>query len=100
VSSLVAGGCVVSGASVRRSLVSTGVRVNSFSAIDEAVVLPYVDIGRNARLSRVVIDRGVHIPEGLVVGEDPEEDARRFRRTEKGICLITQPMINKLTPGA
>ena len=96
VSSLVSGGCVVSGASVRRSLLSTGVRVNSYSAIEEAVVLPYVDIARNARLRRVVIDRGVRIPEGLVVGEDPELDSRRFRRTDMGICLITQPMINKL----
>ena len=62
----------------------------------QAVVLPYVDIGRRARLKDVVIDRGVVIPEGLVVGEDPEEDARRFRRTDKGICLITQPMIDRL----
>ena len=53
-------------------------------------------IGRHARLSRVVIDRGVTIPERLVVGEDPEEDARRFRRTPSGICLITQPMIDRL----
>ena len=70
-SSLVAGGCIVSGASVHRSLLSTGGRVNSFSAIDEAVVLPYVEVGRDARLRRVVVDRGVDIPEGLVVGEDP-----------------------------
>jgi glucose-1-phosphate adenylyltransferase len=60
------------------------------------VVLPYVDIGRHARLSNVVIDRGVRIPEGLVVGEDPDADARRFRRTQRGICLITQPMIDRL----
>jgi glucose-1-phosphate adenylyltransferase len=97
VASLVAGDCIVSGAEVRRSLLFTGVRVNSFAACDEAVVLPYVDVGRSARLRRVVIDRGVHIPEGLVVGEDPEEDARRFRRTEAGVCLITQPMIDRLS---
>ena len=52
--------------------------------------------GRHAHLTKVVIDRGVRIPEGLIVGEDPEEDARRFRRTENGVCLITQPMIDKL----
>ena len=96
VSSLVSGGCIVSGASVRRSLLFTGVRVNSYSACEEAVILPYVEVGRSARLSKVVIDRGVRIPEGLVVGEDPELDAQRFRRTESGICLITQPMIDRL----
>jgi glucose-1-phosphate adenylyltransferase len=96
IASLVAGDCIVSGASVHRSLLSTGVRANSFSVIDEAVILPYVQIGRSARLKKVVIDRGVRIPEGLVVGEDPEEDAKRFRRTEEGVVLITQKMINGL----
>jgi glucose-1-phosphate adenylyltransferase len=55
-----------------------------------------VEIGRKARLTKCVIDRGVRIPEGLVVGEDPEEDAQRFRRTDNGVCLITQPMIDRL----
>ena len=96
VSSLVSGDCIVSGAALRRSLIFTGARINSFSSLDEAVVLPDCFIGRNARLSRVVIDRGVHVPEGLVVGEDAELDARRFRRTVKGVCLITQEMIDKL----
>ena len=96
VSSLVAGGCIVSGAGLRRTLLSTGVRVNSFSHLEEAVVLPFVNVGRNSSLKRVVIDRGVQIPDGLIVGEDPELDASRFRRTENGVCLITQPMIDKL----
>ena len=96
VSSLVSGGCLVSGASIRRTLLFTGVRVNSFSEMEEAVVLPYVEVGRNARLKRVVIDRGVKIPEGFVVGEDPELDGKRFRRTESGICLITQDMLDKI----
>ncbi len=96
VSSLVSGGCVVSGASIRRAVLFTRTRVNSFSQIEGAVVLPEVDIGRHARLSNVVIDRGVRIPAGLVVGEDAEADAARFRRTERGICLITQNMIDKL----
>ncbi len=64
--------------------------------MEEAVVLPYVEVGRHAALKRVVIDRGVEIPEGLVVGEDPELDAKRFRRTASGVCLITQPMIDRL----
>jgi glucose-1-phosphate adenylyltransferase len=96
VSSLVSGDCIVSGAAVRRSLVCTGARINSYSALEEAVILPEVTIGRKARLSRVVVDRGVIIPEGLVVGEDPEDDVRRFRRTERGVCLITQSMIDRL----
>jgi glucose-1-phosphate adenylyltransferase len=96
ISSLVSGGCIVSGAGLRRTLLSTGVRANSYASLEEAVVLPYVQVGRGARLKRVVIDRGVEIPEGLVVGDDPELDAERFRRTESGICLITQPMIDRL----
>src|SRR6185503_3487588 len=72
ISSLVSGGCIVSGASLRRSLLFTGVRVNSYATVENAVIMPYVDVGRSARLSNVVIDRGVKIPEGLVVGEDPE----------------------------
>ena len=96
VSSLVSGDCIISGASLKHSLVFTGARANSCSDLDQAVVLPRCVIGRKARLSKVVIDRGVTIPEGLVVGEDPELDAKRFRRTEKGVCLITQPMIDKL----
>ena len=96
ISSLVSGGCVVSGSIVRRSLLSTGVKVRSFGVLDGTVVLPYAEIGRSVRLTNVVIDRGVQIPEGLVVGEDPEADEARFRRTDSGICLITQPMIDQL----
>ena len=96
VSSLVSGGCIVSGAEISRSLLFTGVRVNSFSTINNSVLLPYVEIARSAKLTNVVIDRGVKIPKGLVVGEDPILDAKRFRRSDKGICLITQSMIDRL----
>ena len=96
VSSLVSGGCIVSGSSIKKSLLFTGVHANSYSSIDGGVILPYVSIGRSARLTNVVVDRSVIIPEGLVVGEDPILDAQRFRRSEKGICLITQPMIDAL----
>ena len=96
ISSLVSGGCIVSGSSIHRSLLFTGVHTHSRAVIDAAVILPYVTVGRSARLSNVVIDRGVQIPEGLVVGEDAEQDAARFRRTGRGVCLITQPMIDKL----
>ncbi|HKX63855.1 MAG TPA: glucose-1-phosphate adenylyltransferase [Rhizomicrobium sp.] len=96
VSSLIAGDCIVSGAHVHRSLLFSGVRANSYSTLEGAVVLPYCQIGRGARLRRVVLDRGVNIPAGLVVGEDAEQDAARFRRTENGICLITQAMLDRL----
>jgi glucose-1-phosphate adenylyltransferase len=96
VSSLIAGDCIVSGAHVHRSLLFSGVRANSYSSLEEAVVLPYCQIGRGARLRRVVLDRGVNIPAGLIVGEDPEQDAARFRRTENGVCLVTQAMLDRL----
>jgi glucose-1-phosphate adenylyltransferase len=64
--------------------------------VENAVILPYVDVGRHARLRNVVIDRGVRIPEGLVIGEDPELDARRFRTSPNGVCLVTQAMIDGL----
>jgi glucose-1-phosphate adenylyltransferase len=59
-------------------------------------MLPHVEVGRHVRLNRVVVDRGCRLPDGLVVGEDPVEDARRFRRTESGVTLITQAMLNRL----
>ena len=96
VASLVSGGCIVSGSSIYKTLLFTRVRVNSYATLEEAVVLPGVNIGRYSRLKKVVIDRGVNIPEGLVVGEDPVFDAKRFRRTEGGVCLITQRMIDKI----
>ncbi len=95
-SSVVAGDCIISGATLNKSLLFTGVRANSYSKLEGAVVLPSVKIGRHAQLRNVVIDHGVVIPEGLIVGEDPVLDAKRFRRSEGGICLITQPMIDKL----
>ncbi|WP_172339050.1 glucose-1-phosphate adenylyltransferase [Novosphingobium sp. SG751A] len=94
--SLISQDCIVSGATAYRSLLFTGVKMGSWSQVNEAVILPYCNIGRHAKLSRVIIDSGVRIPEGLVVGEDPELDAKRFRRTENGVCLITKPMIQAL----
>src|SRR6478735_9317970 len=85
VSSLVSGGCIISGASLTRSLLFTRCHAHSFASIENSVVMPDLDIGRSARLRNVIIDRGVRIPEGLVVGEDPLADAERFRRTEQGV---------------
>ena len=94
ISSLVSGDCIVSGSEVRNSLLFTGVRTHSYSALEYVVALPYVTVNRNASLKNCVIDRGVIIPDGLVVGEDPEEDAKWFRRTETGIVLVTQTMLD------
>ncbi|SDW27134.1 glucose-1-phosphate adenylyltransferase [Albimonas donghaensis] len=94
VSSLVSGGCIVSGAGVRESLLFTGVRANSYSELSRVVALPYSEVGRHARLTNAVLDRGVSVPAGLVVGEDPVEDARWFRVSEGGVTLITQPMLD------
>ena len=95
ISSLVCGGCIISGTEVRRSLLFTGVHSNSYASLDHVVALPYARIGRRARLKRVVVDRGVEIPAGLVVGEDPEEDARWFRVTPQGVTLITRDMLER-----
>ncbi len=94
ISSMVSGGCIISGTEVRNSLLFTGVHTNSYAVLDHAVVLPNVVVNRSARLRKVVIDRGVVIPEGLVVGEDPKDDAKFFRVSEKGTTLITTPMID------
>ncbi|MEJ6011379.1 glucose-1-phosphate adenylyltransferase [Novosphingobium aquae] len=96
ISSLISQDCIVSGAVATRSLLFTGVKMGSFSSVNEGVILPYCNIGRGARLTRVIIDSGVRIPEGMVVGEDPEVDAKRFRRSENGVCLITRDMIERL----
>jgi glucose-1-phosphate adenylyltransferase len=95
VNSLVSGDTIISGGQLDRTLLSTGARVHSYSELHEAVVLPYCTIGRGARLRKVVIDRGVNIPEGLVVGEDPAFDSQWFRRTAEGVTLVTQPMVDK-----
>ena len=95
VDSMVSGGCIISGATVRRSVLFSNVQVSSYAVLEDAVVLPDVEIGRNAQLRRVVIDKGCKIPDGLVVGTDPVEDARRFHVTEKGITMITPEMLGQ-----
>ncbi|MCG6885477.1 MAG: glucose-1-phosphate adenylyltransferase [Silicimonas sp.] len=95
ISSMVSGGCIISGTEVRNSVLFTNVHSNSYAVLDHAVVLPRVVINRSARLRNVVIDSGVEIPEGLVVGEDRVEDAKWFRVTERGTTLITRTMLEK-----
>ncbi|MDJ0826011.1 MAG: glucose-1-phosphate adenylyltransferase [Rhodobacter sp.] len=94
ISSLVSGGCIVSGSEIRNSLLFTGVRTHSYSTLEYVVALPYSQVNRQARLKNCVLDRGADVPAGLVVGEDPDEDAKWFRRTDAGIVLITQDMLD------
>ena len=97
ISSVLSGGCIVSGATVYQSLLSSQVRVHSHAHIQETVVLPDADIGQHSRLRRVVVARGTRVPAGLVVGEDPEADAKRFYRTSKGVTLVSQRMLDRLS---
>ena len=96
IDSLVSGGCIISGGSLRRSLLFSSCRIEERSRLDGAVLLPAVTVGRDVRLTKVVVDRGVVIPDGFVAGEDPVLDAERFRRTDEGVLLITQPMLDRL----
>jgi glucose-1-phosphate adenylyltransferase len=95
VDSMVSGGCIVSGSTVRNSLLFSSVRVHSFCTINESVLLPDVEIGRGAMLSRVVVDQGTRIPPGLRAGIEPDEDRKRFHVTDKGITLITPGMLGQ-----
>lgn len=95
IESLVSGGCIVSG-EVERSVLFSTVRVHSWSKVGWSVLLPGVEVGRHARLQRCVVDRDCHIPDGMVIGEDPELDAQRFHRTASGIVLVTRDMLRKL----
>ena len=89
VDSMVSGGCIISGSTVRHSLLFSNVRVNSYSTINDSVILPNVRIGRNCRIRRAVIDEGSNIPEGTIIGEDLAEDAKRFEISANGIVLVT-----------
>jgi glucose-1-phosphate adenylyltransferase len=91
--SLVSGGCIISGATVRRSLLFSNVRVQSFSTLEDSVVLPSVQVGRHVTLKRCVVDKFCTIPDGTVVGIDPEQDRKRFHVTDHGVTLITPEML-------
>jgi glucose-1-phosphate adenylyltransferase len=96
VDSMVSSGCIVSGGVVRRSMLFNDVRVNSYSLVEDSVLLPGVDVGRHARLRKVIVAEGAKIPERLVVGEDPEQDRRRFFVSKGGVTLVTAAMLEGL----
>ncbi len=96
IQSMVAGGCVISGATINRSLLFSNVRVHSYSEVTDSVILPEVDIGENCRIRKCIIDKGTKVEAGTVIGEDPEADkARGFRITDKGITLVTPDMLGQ-----
>jgi len=98
VDSIVSGGCIISGAKLDQALLFSNVRVHSYAYVEQTVVMPDVSIGRNARISRAIIDRGCDIPENTVIGENHDEDRQRgFRISDKGIVLVTPDMLKQAT---
>ncbi len=95
IDSIIGSGCIVSGSTVRRSVLFSKVRVHSFCTIEDSVVLPNVQIGRGAVLKRVIVDKHCQLPEGLSVGIDPEADRRRFHVTDRGVTLIVPEMLGQ-----
>jgi glucose-1-phosphate adenylyltransferase len=92
---MISGGCIVSGATIDRSLLFSNVRVNSYTDIKNCVILPNVDIGRNCRIKNAIIDKGCTIPENTVIGEDLEKDKKQFYISPGGIVLITAEMLGQ-----
>jgi len=97
VDSTVSGGCIISGATVRHSMLFSGVRVHSFSTVEDSILLPNVQIDRNCIVKKCILDRDCHLPEGTQIGVNPEEDRKRFRVTESGITLVTPKMLGQDT---
>jgi glucose-1-phosphate adenylyltransferase len=92
---MVSGGCVISGAQVKHSLLFSNVRVNSYTSVQDSIILPQVNIGRHCRISKAIIEKGCDIPEGTIIGEDRAEDERRFHVSQGGIVLVTPDMLGQ-----
>ena len=93
--SLISGGCIISGSAVHDSVLFSDVRVNSYSLIEQSVILPQVEIGRYVTLKRVVVDKGAHIPDGMSIGVNAEEDRKSFYISDKGVTLVTAEMLGQ-----
>ena len=93
--SLISGGCIISGSAVRDSVLFSDVRVNSYSLIEQSVILPQVEIGRYVTLKRVVVDKGARIPDGMSIGVNAEEDRKSFHISDKGVTLVTAEMLGQ-----
>jgi len=98
VNSMVSGGCIISGAVVRGSLLFSDVRVDERSLVEAAVILPHAEIGKDCHVSRAIIDEGCQIPDGTRIGVDREADARRFLVTDNGVVLVTADMLRRPVP--
>lgn len=88
--SLVSGGCIVSGGRVQRSILSPNVRVNSYSQVYDSILMEGVNVGRYAKIKRAIIDKDVIIPQGMVIGYNPEEDKKRFFVSESGVVVVAK----------
>ncbi|MCX7081980.1 MAG: sugar phosphate nucleotidyltransferase, partial [Methylococcales bacterium] len=95
VDSMVSGGCVISGAQVKHSLLFSNVRVNSYTNVQDSILLPQVNIGRHCRITKAIIEKGCDVPEGTIIGEDRAEDERRFHVSNGGVVLVTPDMLGQ-----
>ncbi len=95
IDSMVSGGCIISGSTVKHSMVFSDVKVNSYSIVEDSVVLPESIIGRRCRIKKAIIEKGCHVPEGTVIGEDRAEDEKRFQVSEGGVVLVTPEMLGQ-----
>ena len=93
IDSMVSNGCIISGGKVDRSILSPNVRVNSYASVTDSIVMEGVDIGRNARIRRAIIDKDVKVPQGTEIGYDLEEDKKRFTVTESGLVVVAKSTV-------
>jgi glucose-1-phosphate adenylyltransferase len=95
VDSMISGGCIVSGAKVRHSLLFSNVRVNSYTTVEDTIVLPQVNIGRHCRITKAIIEKGCEVPEGTIIGENRADDEKRFHVSPGGVVLVTPDMLGQ-----
>ena len=95
IDSMVSGGCIISGATVRHSVLFSNVIVREQAQVRDSLVLPNVTIGPGARISKAIIDKNCNIPAGLIIGENPAKDRKRFEVTDAGVTLVTPDMLGE-----